>query len=254
MDIQTTFKRYEIKYILTKHQKEELIGLIEQYMVPDPFGEATIRNLYFDTDTYRLIRQSIEKPVYKEKLRIRSYRQVSSEDKVFVELKKKYKSVVYKRRLVLAEQEAMTWMNGGTCPVKGQIASEIDYFYSYYKTLHPVVFISYDRRAFYSESDQGFRISLDENILSRQENLSLTTEPGGTCLLDMDSVLMEVKTPGGIPLWLAHFLTEKKIYKTSFSKYGTAYREQIFPCNTDIWTIGYDKNTAYKEEEAIAYA
>lgn len=252
MDIQTTFKRYEIKYILTKQQKDELIGLLEEYMIPDTFGETTIRNIYFDTDTYRLARRSIEKPVYKEKLRIRSYSQVSSEDIVFVELKKKYRSVVYKRRLALAEEEAMKWMNGGICPVQGQIASEIDYFYHYYETLHPTAFISYDRQAFYSESDRNFRVSFDENIMSRQEDLSLTMEPGGSLLLGGDCVVMEIKTSGGIPLWLAHFLTERKIYKTHFSKYGTAYREQIFPCKTDVWTLG--KDTDYEDEEEMAYA
>lgn len=254
MNIQTTFKRYEIKYILTKQQKDELMEMIEEYMIPDPFGDTTIRNLYFDTDTYRLVRRSIEKPIYKEKLRVRSYNQVSSGDTVFVELKKKYQSVVYKRRLALTEEAAMEWMNGGVCPVDGQIASEIDYFYNYYETLHPVVFISYDRQAFYSESDLGFRISFDENIMSRQEDLSLTMEPGGIRLLDSDSVMMEVKTSGGIPLWLTHFLTEKKLYKTSFSKYGTAYREQIFPCKAGVWTLGYTKDAACESKEEIVYA
>lgn len=254
MNIQTTFKRYEIKYILTKQQKEELMGLLLEHMVPDPFGDATIRNIYFDTDTYRLARRSIEKPVYKEKLRIRSYRQVSSEDMVFVELKKKYQSVVYKRRLALSEEEAMEWMNGGICPVDGQIASEIDYFYNYYETLHPVVFISYDRQAFYSESNPEFRISFDENIMSRQEDLSLAMESGGMRLLDSDNVMMEIKTSGGIPLWLTHFLTEKKLYKTSFSKYGTAYREQIFPYKTDVWTLDFVKDAACESKEEIAYA
>ncbi|MCH5267070.1 MAG: polyphosphate polymerase domain-containing protein [Lachnospiraceae bacterium] len=248
MNIQTIFERYEMKFILTKQLKEELMELLEEYMSPDPFGEATIRNLYFDTDTYRLIRRSIEKPVYREKLRLRSYSQVSSDDSVFVELKKKYRSVVYKRRLILPEREAMDWLNGGICPVQGQIASEIDYFYHYYDTLHPVMYISYDRQAFYSESNPDFRISFDDNILSRQDDLSLTIEPNGTRLLDSDHVIMEVKTMGGIPLWLAHFLTEKKLYKTPFSKYGTAYREQILPYKTGTWKSEYNKNPVYEEK------
>ena len=254
MQFQTVFKRYELKYVLTRSQKDALMRQMESCMLPDPYGESTIRNLYFDTDTYRLIRRSIEKPVYKEKLRIRSYRQVSSDDTVFIELKKKYQSVVYKRRLALTQQEAMDWMAGGSRPVDGQIAEEIAYFCDYYETLHPVVFISYDRQAFYSDTDENLRISFDENIMSRQDELSLTTEPGGDRILDADCVLMELKTAGGLPLWLTHFLAENKLFKTSFSKYGTAYQKQIFckAVSTDI--SEQTESELYDREEGMAYA
>ena len=228
MQIQTVFKRYEIKYMLTSRQCESVMRLMEQYMVPDAFGNSTIRNLYYDTDTFRLARKSIEKPVYKEKLRVRSYKKVTGEDAVFVELKKKYDGVVYKRRLTVPEKEAMEWLSGGECPVEGQIAKEISYFLEYYGTLHPVSYIAYDRQAFFSPEDGNFRISFDKNIRSREERLSLTTEPDGGRLLDEDKVLMEIKTAGAIPLWMTGFLTEHKIYKTSFSKYGKAYADRIF--------------------------
>lgn len=228
---------------------------MESRMIPDPYGESTIRNLYFDTDTYRLVRRSIEKPVYKEKLRMRSYHRVSSDDTVFIELKKKYQSVVYKRRLAIAQQAAMDWMAGGSRPVDGQIAEEIAYFYDYYETLHPVIFISYDRQAFYSGTDDDLRISFDENIMSRQDELSLTAEPGGgDRILDADCVLMELKTAGGLPLWLVHFLTENKLFQTSFSKYGTAYRQQIFSKNIATDLSKQEDSEAYDTEEGMVYA
>ena len=103
MAIQTVFQRYELKYILTAKQKEKVLQAIEPYMALDQYGRTTIRNVYFDTDNYRLIRRSIEKPAYKEKLRLRSYGQAEADSAVFVELKKKYQKIVYKRRVSLSE-------------------------------------------------------------------------------------------------------------------------------------------------------
>lgn len=230
MAFQTIFKRYELKYILTLEQKEKILAAMEPYMVPDQYGKTTIRNLYFDTDHYRLIRHSIDKPSYKEKLRVRSYAQASSQSVVFVELKKKYKHVVYKRRLSLTEEEAMAWLQGVShCSRKSQIVNEIDYFLQFYENLTPKVFLSYQREAYYSREDDSFRVTFDDNILCRQEALSLQEEPSGKLLLPADKVLMEIKCAGGIPLWMTHVLSQEKIYKTSFSKYGTAYQTLIFP-------------------------
>lgn len=254
MQYQTVFQRYELKYILTRTQKEDLMRQMDGRMAPDPYGESTVRSLYFDTDTYRLARRSIEKPVYKEKLRMRSYSRVSPEDTVFIELKKKYQSVVYKRRLALAEHEAMGWMAGAPRPVDGQIADEITYFCEYYETLHPVVFLSYDRQAFYSVTDANLRISFDENIRSREDALSLTEEPGGERILDKDLVMMELKTAGGLPLWLVHFLTENRLFKTSFSKYGTAYKQQIFSGAALCGSLGQMDEKLYDRKEGMAYA
>lgn len=199
-------------------------------MEPDPYGKTTIRNLYYDTDQYLLIRRSIEKPVYKEKLRIRSYQRADEEDKVFVELKKKYKGVVFKRRLSLKNKIAIQWLSGKTDPPKDtQIAREIDYFLHFYPSLHPTVFLSYDREAYYDKNSRDFRVTFDENILCRQEDLSLSADAYGSPILPEGKVLMEIKCSGGIPLWMAKVLSEEKIYKTSFSKYGTAYKTLIFP-------------------------
>lgn len=228
--MQSVFKRYELKYMITKEQKEKLLNIMEPYMALDKYGRTTIRNIYFDTDTYRLIRHSIEKPAYKEKLRIRSYRKADPESPVFIELKKKYKSIVYKRRLSMHEQDAMKWVcEGVCCQPHTQIANEIDYFLQFYKTLHPTVFLSYEREAFCSKCGDEFRVTFDENILCRQEDLALESEIWGESLLEDGKILMEIKTPGGIPLWMTHALSKEHIYKTSFSKYGMAYQKIIYP-------------------------
>lgn len=228
MSYQTIFKRYEIKYFLTREQQNELLDVMKPYMQLDDYGHTVIRNIYFDTDTYRLIRHSLEKPVYKEKLRVRSYQKADQDSTVFVELKKKYDSVVYKRRVAMPEHEAIDWLCGGSFHPEGsQIVEEIEYFRTFYNTLHPACFLSYERDAFYSLSGDDFRVTFDSNIISREKEMSLETDVWGAQLLEPGQVLMEIKTPGGIPLWMTHFLTRNHLYKTSFSKYGEAYCREI---------------------------
>jgi SPX domain protein involved in polyphosphate accumulation len=228
MAYQAVFKRYEMKYMMTKKQQKSVLEAMLPHMKLDDFGHTTIRNIYFDTDSYRLVRRSIEKPVYKEKLRIRSYKQAGADDKVFVELKKKYDDVVYKRREAITLKSTQNWLKDKTqFPKETQIGREIDYFFTYYETLAPKVFLSYEREAFYSLDGSDFRVTFDENILAREEELSLSKDVWGEKLIDDNMVLMEIKTSGGIPLWMTKVLTDQKIYKTSFSKYGTAYESMI---------------------------
>ncbi len=237
MASQTIFKRYELKYMLTTGQKEKVMEAMQPYMELDKYGRTTIRNLYYDTDTYLLIRRSLEKPAYKEKLRIRSYGRATSDSKVFVELKKKYKSVVYKRRVSLPNDEAMIWLSRGEhCHKHTQICDEIDYFIDFYGSLHPTVFLSYEREAYYTREPSDFRVTFDENILARQEDLSLVFDTYGTPILPEGRILMEIKCSGGIPLWMTEVLSREKIFKTSFSKYGTTYRTLIFPELHDFFT------------------
>lgn len=228
MAYQATFQRYETKYLLTALEKEQILKKMSAHMRLDAYGRTTIRNVYFDTDSYRLIRRSLEKPVYNEKLRMRSYQAVGPEDPVFVELKKKFQSVVYKRRLVLPAQEAMTCFRRGTpLPAQSQIAREIEYFRAYYQSLHPAVFLSYEREAYYALDGSDFRITLDENILYRQNDLWLGSNVYGYPLLRDGYTLMEVKTSGGFPLWMSHTLARLYVYQTSFSKYGAAYQHMM---------------------------
>lgn len=235
MAYQSVFKRYEMKYLLTAEQKQIILTAMEPYMTPDQYSRTTIRNLYFDTDNYRLIRNSISRPTYKEKLRLRSYTQAAPDSAVFVELKKKYRSVVYKRRVSMPEQDAMAWLSKEqACPEQSQISAEIDYVLDFYETLRPAVFLSYEREAFYSADGAGFRVTFDDTILCRQNDLSLCAESYGTPILPEGLVLMEIKCAGGIPLWMTRTLTENHIYKTSFSKYGTAYKTLIHPKRPEV--------------------
>ena len=218
MAYQMTFKRYELKYLLNKKEKEEILLAMKPHMKLDDYGRTVIRNIYFDTENFRLIRRSLEKPVYKEKLRIRSYKPVQITDPVFVEIKKKYKSVVYKRRLLLPEKTVMeSFRTGEPLPVCSQIGDEIQYFREYYKNLQPSVFLSYEREAFHSLDGSDFRVTFDENILYRRNDISLGSEIYGHPLLGKQQTLMEIKTSGGIPLWMSETLTKHHLYKTSFS-------------------------------------
>lgn len=227
MGFQNVFKRYELKYLLTKEQKQVILDTIQPYMEQDAFGRSTIRNIYYDTPNNQLIRTSLEKPVYKEKLRVRSYKTASPDSIVFVELKKKYKSVVYKRRVSVMEQDAMQYLKEGKAlPVQNQITKELDYFCQLYKNLEPAMFLTYDRQAFYGREDRELRITFDENILWRTEDISLCSDVYGTPIIEDGYSLMEVKIAGAMPMWLAQTLSEQHIFKTSFSKYGNAYLQQ----------------------------
>ena len=230
MGIQTVFMRYELKYSLSPQQKQRVLEAMEDFMEPDRYGRTTIRNLYFDTDNYRLIRRSLDKPAYKEKLRLRSYGPAGPDSAVFVELKKKYEEVVYKRRVSLPQRQAMDWLLGQEkCPLDTQIAREVNYFLNFYQTLRPAVFLSYERQAFFAKDGSDFRVTFDENILCRQESVSLEAPVYGTPILPEGKCLMEIKCSGGIPLWMTQVLSREKIFKSSFSKYGTAYQTLIYP-------------------------
>lgn len=224
---QAVFKRYEKKYMLTTEQYQNLMQRLDGYMIPDHYGLHTIGSLYFDTDNFDLIRASIEKPVYKEKLRLRSYGIPKSSDPVFLELKKKYKGIVYKRRVKLSLEAAHRYLLLGEKPaVDSQILQEIDWFLEMYKPV-PKVYIGYDRRALLGQEDENLRITFDQNIRFRESNLDLSKGDWGNQLLEPGKILMEIKIPGAMPVWMSQILTELKIFPTSFSKYGTCYKDHL---------------------------
>lgn len=233
MSDQMTFKRYEVKYMLTARQRDALLEAMEGRQALDQYGRHTIRNIYFDTSTFRLVRDSIEKPLYKEKLRVRSYGRAAEDSPVFVELKKKFEHVVYKRRLSLPYRQAMSALEQGLdLPAEGQIAEEIRAFRQFYgPTLKPAMLLTYEREAYYPVDGTDFRLTLDENIRWRTSDMDLGGSAVGEMILPADTVLMELKTPGGYPLWMVDFLSSNRIYKTSFSKYGTAYRYMMTKIN-----------------------
>lgn len=235
MSEQQTFKRYEIKYLLTQEEKRKLLFEMEEYMCADIHGRSTIFSLYCDTPDFLLARRSMEHPLYKEKFRLRSYGVASHTTPVFIELKKKYNAVVYKRRIVLPENAAMHYVQEDILPelsedalaTDRQIFREIHYSHTHYMDLKPRILLSYERDAFYAKDDPEFRVTFDQNILWRDTDVNLTTGVYGQPLLGEEQSLMEVKAGGAIPLWFVHLLTSFHLYKTTFSKYGSAYQQLL---------------------------
>lgn len=219
-----TFERQELKYRITDAQRAALEAAFGARVVPDEHGESTICNIYYDTADHRLIRASLEKPAYKEKLRLRSYGVTEPGGEVFLELKKKYKGIVYKRRITLPEDAAGEFI-AGRAPLgeHGQIGREIEYFTAFYAPLLPAVHLSYERSAWFSREDRDLRITFDKNIRFRQEDVSLTLPAGGRRILPEGESLMEIKAAAALPLWLVSELDTLGIYQSTFSKYGEAY-------------------------------
>lgn len=228
-ELTKVFKRLEKKYIITHEQYQLLVEALEEHIVPDAFGESTINNIYFDTPDYRLIRASIEKPtVYKEKLRIRSYGVPTPESKVFVELKKKYKGIVYKRRVDMTYEEAIRYLYRHEAPPSpSQVTAEINSFLAFYRKLRPAVSLFYDRTAYYSKDDPELRLTFDTNIRYRNTQLDLSRGDYGTVIMDRSTYILEIKCIDAMPLWLTRELDRLKIYPSSYSKYGTAYKHML---------------------------
>ena len=227
-NVQSCFKRYEKKYRLTPAQQRMIIEGMREHMTADKHAAYTICNIYYDTADWSLIRTSLEKPVYKEKLRIRSYGTPTDGGKVFVELKKKYDGVVYKRRITAPAAGAEPFLAGAGGDAYGQIGREIQWFQSFHRT-QPRVFIAYDRLAFAGKEDPELRITFDTNLRWRDTDLDLRCGDYGAPIDDADMVLMEIKIPGVCPLWLSRLLSEAEAYPTSFSKYGACYKNHILP-------------------------
>lgn len=222
--IKTIFKRYEKKYILDERQYQAVLRATQKFTVPDKYGQSEVCSIYYDTPDRRLIRASQEKPVYKEKLRLRSYGVPKDSSDCFLELKKKYKGVVYKRRIVAPYSDGVAYMEGNGELESSQIKNEIEYFKKYYGVLSPSVDIFYSRLAFYDAADPNVRLTFDSDILYRDYELDLKNGIYGERVLPEGLYLMELKTAGAMPLWTAEMLTRLKIYPSSFSKYGTAYK------------------------------
>ena len=233
------FNRCEKKYMLTSTQMKDLKKLMSQHMILDPHcnehGTYKICNIYYDSVDDRLIRASIEKPVYKEKLRMRSYDTPSGNDQVFVEIKKKYQGIVNKRRTSMSLDHAKAYLDGRLSSrdliemeemVNPQVLEEIDYFKGFYGCI-PKLYLSYDRQAFFERDDGDFRVTLDSNIETRRYDLGLDMGSYGKQLLKEDTYLMEIKINKAVPLWFAHILSQLEINPVSFSKYGTEYKNFV---------------------------
>lgn len=224
-NMQYIFKRLEKKYLITQNQAAQLKSTLAQHMKPDGFGTRPVQNLYCDTTNWDIIRTSIEKPYYKEKMRLRCYGIPSSSDLIFLELKKKYAGIVYKRRITVPLQTLLyrglkDYLAGQTT----QIARELN-FHVQSKNVSEKMFVSYHRTAFIGIEDEDLRITLDSKICYRLNMLDFFHPGEGRHILPEDHVLMEIKTSKGVPMWLAKSLSDNKIYTSSFSKYGACYTD-----------------------------
>ena len=220
-------KRYELKYLLSGAQTDLLRERLQGHMEVDEYGKTSIASLYYDTPTYQLVRTSVEKPLFKEKIRLRSYGLATEESPVFLELKRKAYDIVYKRRVQTTIPLVHKFFSGeGDICAPGQINREITTFRDYYKTLVPACLIIYDRTAYF-EPGGDLRLTIDEDPRYRVKDLTLTRSMEGISLLPEGWTILEVKVQEAMPLWLCEILSEGAIYKGSFSKYGEAYRQQL---------------------------
>lgn len=229
------FNRSEIKYLLTDDMYRRLRPVLEDYMEVDAHSKNgefyTICNIYYDTEQHDLIRKSIDKPAYKEKLRLRSYGVVGPKDKVFLEIKKKYDGKVNKRRTSLQLEDAYHYMLTKEKPapknyMNRQVFNEIDHLLYRY-SLKPMLYLSYDRNAYFGKEEPGFRITFDTNIRTRRRELGLDIGNYGEPLLPQGIWIMEAKAENAFPLWFAKVLSDHRLYPTSISKYGTEYQKTI---------------------------
>ena len=226
------FRRVEKKYILTAKQYEKISNILKDYVVPDEYGKSTICNIYFDTENYDLISNSIMKPFFKEKIRLRSYNTPNEESTVFLEIKRKEDGVVGKRRISMKLSDFNKYLkdrksinNSNT-----QIKNELDYYFGRFD-LEKKMYISYDRVAFYGKEDRDFRITFDSNVKAREYDLSLNKGVYGENVLPRDKYVMEIKTLSSIPLWFVKVLNECEICPCGFSKYGEGYTQLVLKAN-----------------------
>lgn len=229
------FNRYENKYLFDNEAYYKLYNDLLEYMEPDDYNKQhefySITNLYYDTAHDTLIRSSLAKPKYKEKLRLRAYGIPNQDTRVYLEIKKKVFGLVNKRRTSLKLNEAYDFVRTGVEPeyksyMNKQVIEEIKYFLSRYE-LEPKLYLSYDRKALFCKNNRDLRITFDTNIRCRRYDLKLEHGPYGEQLLEPGQWLMEVKAEKTIPVWLAKMLSEHQMYRTSFSKYGNEYKKML---------------------------
>lgn len=219
-----TFERIEIKYILNKTQYQKVIENIKDYMTYGPYGIYNICNLYYDTDSFQLIRDSLDKPLFKEKLRLRSYGLPNKTDNVFLEAKRKFQKTVYKRRFSFPYEYLDNIFENQS---KSQIQKELNYFVNFYHLI-PKVFLSYDREEFIDKKDNSFRLTFDSNVIARTYDVSFDYGIYGENVLPNETYIMEIKVSHNLPLWFVNILNDLNIYPSSFSKYGEFYKKFVF--------------------------
>lgn len=229
------FDRIEKKYLITKDEKKKLLKVIKQNMEKDNYHKSEVYNLYFDTDNYDLIVQSIDQPVFKHKLRARSYK---GYDRVFLEVKTKIRgrdlNPGYKRRVMITHDDFDQLVKGKKTveelaaqaketPSDIQIAKEVDYLIKHFD-LKPKIMTMYNRESY--KGEDSLRITFDEDLKYRDKNLNLKQPKRGKIYFkDKRNIIMEIKAHGVLPLWLVEVLSANKLYPQQFSKVGKSYEK-----------------------------
>ncbi len=230
-----SFARVETKYMLTVAQERQIEdALAQQGFRWMDFGDPTVQSLYYDTPDYQLIRASLDRPVYKEKLRLRAYGKPERVTMSFIEIKKKYRGVVYKRRVSQPLAAAFAELNSGRVGAEGgQVGQEAEWMVRRYG-LQPKAVITYDRDAWFSDRWPDVRITFDRNLSFRQSDFSLASQASNTALTLPTQRLMEIKTGGSYPFWLSRLLQAVHAERIHFSKYGLAYVKYIQPKSMEV--------------------
>ena len=222
-----TFRRREKKFLLDQTQYQHFLEQTSPFLKRAEYFESVIQSVYYDTQTDALIRRSIERPLYKEKLRVRKYLGTENDPLVYIELKKKFEGIGYKRR-ALADWNELNEKGLSGCSYScEQIGKEIRQFAKVYPDLHPRMRIKTTRHSYVDKEDPDIRITFDFNVTYSDEDLNILEFNEGKELLPDGTVILEVKVPENLPLRYTKILTGEKIYRRPFSKYGTAYLKEL---------------------------
>ncbi|MBP3869709.1 MAG: polyphosphate polymerase domain-containing protein [Faecalicoccus sp.] len=218
-----TFERVEDKYELSESQYQLFLKAIQDHVHPDIYYKYTVHSIYFDNDHYQLAVNSLQKPEYKCKVRLRTYEQPNKDSKCFLELKKKYNDIVYKTRFYMDVNSAYRYLYENVIPEdSNNIMRELNYVFHYYD-LHNFCYVQYDRECYAANEDADVRITFDTNIRYRLDDISLSTKGSEIDLIPEDTHMLEIKCKDRYPLWLVEILSKMKLYKKSFSKCGSIY-------------------------------
>ncbi len=233
------FNRYELKFILDKSMAQEMIQALKGHVMLDQYGDGEgfyrIINLYYDTEDHLFFHETVNRQEFRQKLRLRAYNKVSIDTPVFLEIKKKYDGVVYKRRTMLTLQDAYAFLAKGQeqqdysvyDASNVQILGEVAFLKRFY-SLAPKVVVSYDRQAFLGIKENDLRITFDSNLRKRESDLKLESGPWGELFMDASSYILEIKVNGRIPLWLAQILSGFQCWRQGYSKYTSSYNAELF--------------------------
>ena len=239
-----SIRRVEKKYLITRSEKATLLKALKKQLVHDEYYKEEILSLYLDTDNFDLAIKTIDRPEFREKVRVRAYNVPKRSTRIFFEVKTKLATnktkIGNKRRLIIPLKDFYSYMNTGknleqiaasasnNNPQQIQVAKELDYLIKHYN-LRPKIIIVSNRTAFSGKNDPTFRLTFDENLRFRTTDLKLEKGSSGEKYFPSTpdpkrGIIMEAKTINAMPPWFVDEISRLKIYPTRFSKYGKIYQ------------------------------